>query len=262
VQIPVTWVDDTPSNKKAISDSSQILYTLGVGTSLALFTSGVTIYDNHTQAGGIFIVVGAAGLIGLALLLIWYRIRIIHALIAALVITLLALAYFIVTKPKEGTEEFRRPLPTSSGSSGIYIAPGATASNNVMENSQITGCNKAIDDNGLLDNFYMKNSTIQCAPYTGSPVGSPAAPAPTTSAAPHPDTPNPGTSGLTNAPGVSTLDTAVMNSAVHGCRNGLQFQTSGNDTVIDNLQVYCHQYSEKPLSGPVAGQSAPARALR
>jgi hypothetical protein len=230
------------SSKKEISDSNQFLYTIGVSASSVSIPCGLSILDKHPIIGLSLILAGLCGYIGLMLLSIKYRVRLVHGLIAALVIILLAaLGYFIVTKPKEGTEEFRRPLPTSSGSSGIYIAPGAAASNNVMENSQITGCNKPIDNNGLLDNFYMKNSTIQCAPNAGSPVASPAAPAPTKSATPHPDTPNPGTSGLTNAPGVSTSDTAVMNSAVHGCRNGLQFQTSGNDTVINNLQVYCHQ---------------------
>ena len=90
-----------PSNKKALSDRSQMLYNIGLGASVALLSCGPGIYDSHPLIGGGFTAAGAAGLIGLVLLLIWYRVRSVHGLIAALVITSIALVYVFWTKPKE-----------------------------------------------------------------------------------------------------------------------------------------------------------------
>ena len=90
-----------PSNKKALSDRESMLYTIGVGAFTALLSAGPGIYDNHPSIGGGFTLVGAVGLIGLGLFLIWYRVKIIHALIAALAVISIVLGYVIWTKPKE-----------------------------------------------------------------------------------------------------------------------------------------------------------------
>ena len=88
-------------NKKEFSDRESMLYTIGVGAFTALLSAGPGIYDNHPFIGGAFTLAGLAGLIGLGLLLIWYRIKIIHALVAALVAAGVVLSYVIWTKPKE-----------------------------------------------------------------------------------------------------------------------------------------------------------------
>lgn len=154
----------------------------------------------------------------------------------------------------EAIKEFRRPLPARSGSSGIYTAPGAATLNTTLDNSQITGCHTGIENYGVQDNFYMKNSTIGCAPDPGSPLVSPAAP---TSTAPNPDPPNPGSSGIYNAPGVTTFDTAIINSTVQGCPSGFRFETNRNESLMDNVHIDCGQNSGTSLRGPVAGQSVP-----
>jgi hypothetical protein len=78
-----------------------MLYTIGVGAFTALLSAGPGIYDNHSLIGGGFTLVGAVGLIGLGLLLIWYRVKIVHALTAALVVISIVLGYLVSTKPKE-----------------------------------------------------------------------------------------------------------------------------------------------------------------
>jgi hypothetical protein len=69
-------------SKRALSDRESMLYTIGVGAFTALLSAGPGIYDNHSLIGGGFTLVGAVGLIGLGLLLIWYRVKIVHALTA------------------------------------------------------------------------------------------------------------------------------------------------------------------------------------
>lgn len=70
----------------------------------SFLTGGFAFYDPHPWIGGILAVVGGFGLIVMTVLLIWYRLRVIHALvvtIAALLATWVVLGYVISTKPKE-----------------------------------------------------------------------------------------------------------------------------------------------------------------
>jgi hypothetical protein len=70
----------------------------------ALLASGFALYDPHPGLGGFLSLVGAGGLIVMVILLIWYRLKIIHALIvtiAALLATWAIFAYVLWTKPNE-----------------------------------------------------------------------------------------------------------------------------------------------------------------
>jgi hypothetical protein len=95
-----------PSNKHELSTRDSIfcgiLGTLFVGIFIAGLTDGLT-SDNQRTAIGL-IMLGAFGVIGMAVFLYQYRLKITHALIAAigvLIATWIFLAYVIWTKPKE-----------------------------------------------------------------------------------------------------------------------------------------------------------------
>jgi hypothetical protein len=88
-------------NKKALSDRESTLYNIGAIACAALVSAGPGIYDNHPFIGGSFVVVGLGGLLGLGLLLIWYRVKVTHAIIAALMTFCLILSYLVLTRPKE-----------------------------------------------------------------------------------------------------------------------------------------------------------------
>jgi hypothetical protein len=95
---PTAWL-----NKKAISDREAMLYNIGVVASAALLSAGPGIYDNHPFIGGGIVIAGLIGLSGLGLLLIWYRIKITHAIIAVLVGFCAIVSYLVLTRPKEVT---------------------------------------------------------------------------------------------------------------------------------------------------------------
>src|SRR5271165_6378081 len=109
-QIPL--VDDTetsnasvhPSNKDDLSARDVTLYgVLGVLFG-SLLSGGFAYYDTHPMFGVILALIGAIGLAVMAILLIRYRLKIIHAFItaiAALVATWVVLGYVLWTKPKE-----------------------------------------------------------------------------------------------------------------------------------------------------------------
>jgi hypothetical protein len=88
-------------NKKALSDRESMLYNIGAIACAALVSAGPGIYDNHPFIGGSFVVVGLGGLFGLGLLLIWYRVKVAHAIIAALMTVCIILGYFVFTRQKE-----------------------------------------------------------------------------------------------------------------------------------------------------------------
>jgi hypothetical protein len=88
-------------NKKPLSDRESMLYNIGAIACAALVSAGPGIYDNHPFIGGSFVVVGLGGLLGLGLLLIWYRVKVAHAIIAALMTVCIILGYFVLARPEE-----------------------------------------------------------------------------------------------------------------------------------------------------------------
>jgi hypothetical protein len=93
-----------PSSKDDFSARDLALYTI-LGVLFGSFlTGGFPLYDSHPVIGSVLVLVGAVGLVVMAGLVIWYRLKIIHALIvtiAALVGTWGVFAYMLWTKPKE-----------------------------------------------------------------------------------------------------------------------------------------------------------------
>jgi hypothetical protein len=92
------------SNKADFSGRDVTLYgVLGILFG-SFLTGGFAFYDSYPIIGCILALIGGLGLIAMVILLTWYRLKIIHALIvtiAALVATWAVFAYVLWTKPKE-----------------------------------------------------------------------------------------------------------------------------------------------------------------
>jgi hypothetical protein len=105
----VDGVSDPPAPPSVLLPNNDDI-SLRVGTLYGLLgvlfgsflTGGFAFYGAYPMAGGILALVGAGGLIVMAILLIWYRLKVIHALIvtlAALVATLVVFGYVVSTRP-------------------------------------------------------------------------------------------------------------------------------------------------------------------
>ena len=143
------------------------------------------------------------------------------------------LVFYLIPQPQSPAGLSTQPLPARSGSSGIYTAPGAVTRGTTLDNSQITGCHTGIENYGVQEDVFMKNSIIGCAPDTRP------APAPTGTAPTNSVPPNPGASGIYNAPGVTTSVMGIMNSTVEGCANGFQFNTNRTNVVMNGVHIIC-----------------------
>lgn len=113
-------------------------------------------------------------------------------------------------------------LPTSSV---IYTAPGAETKNTAIDNSNFKNCNRIIDNHGIQDDVYVKNTTVTCpSKNDANPSAQPT------------DT---GPSGFYNAPGATALNTAILNSSVEGCDGGFKNHALANGSVINGYHVAC-----------------------
>lgn len=152
-----------------------------------------------------------------------------------------AVAFYLVPQPPRPAALSAQPLPAASSSSGIYTAPGAVTRDTALLNSKITGCHTGIENYGVQENVLMENSTIECGPGVPTPLAPPPA---TAGTAPDAKSLSQNSSGFYVAPGVTTLNRAIINSSIRGCGNGIRVEANQNNSLWDDVHIECGQNFE------------------